>query len=123
MREVKPTADVDPVASGLSDVRRGTRVACEIRVILTSLDLRYPFSEQVLVILVNPHGCAVRCGKPLVVGTPVTFEGLPANRNVTARVVNCIGFGDYDRFWLLGLSLDEPGNVWGVEPPPSDWSS
>jgi hypothetical protein len=25
------------------------------------------------------------------------------------------------KFWLLGLALDEPGNVWGIATPPEDW--
>ena len=120
MREGKAT-DVGPVASRVSDIRRGTRITCEIRVTLTSLDSRHPFSEQVLIILVNPHGCAARCGRPLELGTAVKLESLPEGANITARVVNCIGIGNYDRFWLLGLSLDEPGNVWGIESPPADW--
>jgi hypothetical protein len=41
--------------------------------------------------------------------------------NVTGRVVNCISFGEYAKLWLLGLMLDEPGNVWGIQTPPEDW--
>jgi hypothetical protein len=36
--------------------------------------------------------------------------------------VNCILIGDYEKFWLLGLALDEPGNVWGIQSPPEDWT-
>jgi hypothetical protein len=25
------------------------------------------------------------------------------------------------KFWLLGLALHEPGNVWGIAIPPEDW--
>jgi hypothetical protein len=49
------------------------------------------------------------------------LEGLPAKHSVTARVVNCIFLGQYEKFWLVGLALDEPGNVWGIEKPPEDW--
>jgi len=38
---------------------------------------------------------------------------------VTARVVNCIPI---EKFWLLGLALDEPGNIWGIHSPPEDWT-
>jgi hypothetical protein len=37
----------------------------------------------------------------------------------TARIVNCIALGE--RLWLLGLALNQPGNVWGVEPL-EDWT-
>jgi hypothetical protein len=70
---------------------------------------------------VNPQGCAVRFGRPAEIGTAVRLEGLPANHSVTAQVVNCIQLGPYEKFWVLGLMLDEPGNVWGIENPPEDW--
>jgi hypothetical protein len=36
-------------------------------------------------------------------------------------VVNCVWPGDSTTFCILGLALDEPGNVWGIETPPEDW--
>ena len=42
-------------------------------------------------------------------------------REVIARVVNCISVAGYGNLWLLGLALDEPGNVWGITTPPEDW--
>ena len=87
-----------------------------------ALDSVHPFFEPCLVILANPQGCGVRFGRPLKVGTRVRLEGLPAKGNVTALAVNCISLGEYEKFWLLGLALDEPGNVWGIESAPEDWS-
>jgi hypothetical protein len=29
---------------------------------------------------------------------------------------------EYERFWLVGLALDEAGNISGIEKPPEDWS-
>jgi hypothetical protein len=49
------------------------------------------------------------------------LEGLPAKPSVTAQVVNCVSLGEYEKFWLLGLALDDPGNVWEIEKPPRDW--
>jgi hypothetical protein len=63
----------------------------------------------------------VRFGRPLEIGAAVRLEGLPAGTNATARVVNCISIGDYKKFWLLGLALDKPGNVWDIQTPPEDW--
>lgn len=102
--------------------RRGTRVSCEIPLILTNLDAVPPFPERGVVILVNPQGCAVRSPHPIGVGASVRLEGLPSQRTVTARVVNCISLGEHERFWLLGLALDQPGNLWGIEAPPADWA-
>ena len=103
-------------------VRRGTRIPCEIPITLVSLDQAQSLAATCLVILVNPQGCAGRFGQPLAVGTTVRLEELPAGRNVTARVVNCISMGQYEKLWLLGLALDEPGNVWGIQSPPDDWT-
>lgn len=103
-------------------LRRGTRIPCEIPIRLTSLDPVQPFSHGCLVILVNPQGCAARFGRPLEIGAAVRLEGLPASTDITARVVNCISMGQYEKLWLLGLALDEPGNVWGIESPPADWT-
>jgi len=109
------------LAPNKSRVRSGTRVSCEIPTILTSLGQAHPFSGPCLIVLVNPQGCAARFGQPLEIGASVRLEGLPTRTSVTARVVNCIPIGEYERFWLLGLALDEPGNVWGVQTPPQDW--
>ena len=103
-------------------VRHGTRIPCEIPITLTTLHPYRPFSDECLVILVNPQGCAARFSHPLEIGATVHLEGLPADKNVTARVVNCISMGRYEKLWLLGLALDEPGNVWGIPSPPEDWT-
>jgi len=88
-----------------------------------SLDLTHPFSDRALVILANPQGCGVRFGRPLDIGTSVELRGLPTKRTITAKVVNCISLGQYEKFWLIGLALDEPGNLWGIETPPADWAT
>ena len=63
----------------------------------------------------------MRLGRRLEIGTHVRLEGLPEQPNVTARVVHFISLGEYEKFCFLGLALDEPGNVWGIERPPEDW--
>lgn len=102
--------------------RRGTRVPVHISVGITSLDTTSWFSEPALVILANQHGCGIRTRRPMRVGTFVILERLPGKpKTATARVVNCISLGEYENFWLLGLELQEPGNIWGIETPPDDW--
>src|ERR1700722_7880756 len=109
-------------ASNNSRVRSGTRIPCEIPITLISLDPTHPFSEPCFAILVNPQGCAVRFRYPLELGAAVRLEGLPARTQITARVVNSISVGEYEKVCLLGLALDEPGNVWGIKTPPEDWA-
>lgn len=110
------------VVTLMIEARLGTRIDCEIPLTLTSLDTSAPFSEPCSAILVNLQGCAARFGRRLEVGTAVRLEHLPNDRSVTARVVNCFWPGEFAKFWILGLALDEPGNVWGVESPPDDWT-
>ena len=101
--------------------RGGTRVPCEIPVFVTSLDPQHPFSRPCQVILANMGGCAVRSPQPVPTGTVVQLNDLPSKKEVAARVVNCISLGEYEKLWLLGLALDEPANVWGIDPEPEDW--
>lgn len=101
--------------------RGGTRIPCEIPVTLTSLDPDNSFSEPCQVILANLGGCAVRSPRPVHPGTVVYLKGLPTGTDVAARVVNCISLGEFEHLWLLGLALNESGNVWGIERVPEDW--
>jgi hypothetical protein len=105
----------------MSDNRRsGTRVNCEISVRLDLVDSIHSLSGSSLILLVNPRGCAARFDKPLEIGTRVSLDGLPGKGSVTARVVNCV-WAESTTFCILGLALDEPGNVWGIDTPPDDW--
>lgn len=105
----------------LSDVRGGTRVSCNIPVRLTNVNGSRWLSEIGVVILANPSGCAVRFSCPVQHGITVLLEGLPSVGMVTARVVNCIALDK--KLCILGLALDKPGNVWGIQSPPKDWDS
>ena len=102
--------------------RGGTRVPCEIPILLTSLDPGDPFSHPCYVILANLRGCAVRSPRPVATGTVVHLDGLPTGGSVAARVANCISLGEFEKTWLLGLALDKSGNVWGLDPVPKDWA-
>jgi len=102
-------------------LRGGTRIPCEIAVTLTTSDPPHSFSERGQVILANLGGCAVRSPRPIATGTLVHLDGLPTRLRVAARVVNCISLGQFEKQWLLGLALVEPGNVWGIARVPKDW--
>ena len=103
--------------------RNGTRIPCAIPITLRGLDAAHPLSEQGEIILVNLRGCAARFTHPVRIGYTVELQGLPTDTNVTARIVSCISLGKRENLWLLGLELDEPGNVWGIEAVPADWFS
>jgi hypothetical protein len=73
-------------------------------------------------VLVNQQGCALTINRALDVGAAVILVGLPVASKVTGRVVNSISLGKREKpFWLLGVAIDEPGNVWGIPNPPEDW--
>jgi hypothetical protein len=72
--------------------------------------------------LANLRGCAVRSPEPIPIGTEVSLAGLPAQTDVAARVVTCISLGRFEHLWLLGLALERPANVWGLENVPEDWN-
>lgn len=56
------------------------------------------------------------------VGSAVMLEGLPGASKMTGRVVTSISLGKHGTaYWLLGVAIDEPGNVWGISDPPEDW--
>jgi hypothetical protein len=103
------------------EARSGTRVACNIPVVLTSSNSIRWSSEPGVVILANPQGCGIKCSRPVETGTVLLLNGLPTAKMVSARVVNCISVAE--KLWILGLALEHPGNVWGIESPPEDWAS
>lgn len=105
-----------------AEVRGGTRIPCEIPITLISPDPAHPVSESCHIVLVNLRGCAARSRGSVAVGTTVHLQGLPTTAQVTGKVVNCISLGEHEKLWLLGLALDEPGNVWGIPTPPDDWA-
>lgn len=101
--------------------RRSTRIPCTLPITITGVESGHWYSEPCLVILVSPYGCAARFSRSVEVGSTVLLGGLPVGSEVAAEVVNCISIEDYEHLWLLGLELDEPGNVWGIQSPPDDW--
>jgi hypothetical protein len=103
--------------------RSGTRVSCDIPATLALLNFPDLPSEPCRIIVVNPQECGIRFGRSLELGTRVQLQGLPTNRNVIARVANCTDLRPYEKSWFIQLTLDEPGNVWGIENPPKDWQS
>ena len=102
--------------------RRSTRIRAQIPIRVTSLDSAAPFSESGHTLVVNTQGCGVRLSRALEPGLSVSLDELPAG-SVTARIANCVPLGTGGQWWMVGIALDEPGNVWGIHPTPADWGS
>jgi hypothetical protein len=112
------------MATGVKETtqRSGTRVPCEIDATLSSADQGCPFSEPCRIVLANLQGCVLKIYRALDVGSTVTLEALPAAPKITGRIVTSISLGKHEKaFWLLGVAIDKPGNVWGIPNPPEDW--
>jgi hypothetical protein len=103
--------------------RRSTRIRAQIPFRLTSLDPAIQFSEPCHTLVVNAQGCGVRLARPMEPGVPVRLDELPGGRQVTAQIANCIPLGTDAKFWLVGLALDQPGNIWSIHPAPADWGN
>ena len=100
--------------------RRSTRIRAQIPIRVTSLDPAAPFSESGHTLVVNTQGCGVRLSRALEPGLVVSLDEIPAG-SVTARIANCVPLGAGGQWWMVGIALDEPGNVWGIHPAPADW--
>jgi hypothetical protein len=105
-------------------IRRSTRLALEIPVIVASLNPTDDFSENCTTVVVNAHGCGVTASKELRLGTRVQIT-LPAEaRTTTARVVHVVRLSEHHQgSWLFGMEMEEPGNFWGIPHAPSDWKT
>src|SRR5579871_6444808 len=101
--------------------RRNTRVRIEIPLRVTSMPPAAVFSEDAHTLVVNPQGCGVKLSQSMALQTRVRIDGLPGGMSVSARVANCLPLGAGGKAFLVGLALEEPGNVWGLQSPPADW--
>jgi hypothetical protein len=102
--------------------RRSTRLRVEIPVIVTSMDRRHPFSAKCMALVVSPQGCGLRTTQALPLGTPVLLSDLPGGGSASARVANCLPLGNDGEYFLIGVSMYNHGNVWGLADPPADWN-
>jgi len=101
--------------------RRSTRVRAQIPLRLTSLDPAINLTERCHTLVINTTGCGVRLSRALDPGTRVRLDELPTGQPVTASVANCVPLGTEGKFWIVGLALEQTGNIWGIKPAPADW--
>jgi len=103
--------------------RRSTRLRVQIPLVVTSMDRRHPFSAQCVALVVSPQGCGIRASQALPLETPVLLGDLPGGGTASGRVANCLPLGNDGKYFLIGVSLYNEGNVWGLPDPPEDWNS
>jgi len=103
--------------------RRSTRIRAQIPVRITVIESSSHFSQSCHTLVVNTAGCAVQLSQPLELGTAACIDQLPNQRTAIARVANCVPLGAGSQYWLVGLALDEPENIWEIHPAPADWGT
>ncbi|MFZ0320358.1 MAG: hypothetical protein WAL56_14640 [Candidatus Sulfotelmatobacter sp.] len=103
--------------------RRSTRLRVQIPLLVTSMDRRHAFSAQCVALVVSPQGCGIRTSQALSIETPVLLSGLPGGGSASGRVANCLPVGTDAKYFLIGVSLYNQGNIWGIADPPADWNS
>ena len=109
------------ITQSFEAVRRSTRLRAQIPFRLISMDPAVPFSEQCYTLIVNTEGCGVRLTQPLEAGLPVLLDELPGGTKAKAHVANCVPLGTEGKYWLVGIALEEPGNIWCIRPAPANW--
>lgn len=110
-------------ATSFEAARRSTRIRAQIPFRLSSLDPAIPFSEHCHTLVVNTVGCGVRLSRPLEPGLAVLLDELPGSTSAPARVANCVPLGTGGNYWLVGIALEQPGNIWCIQPAPADWGT
>ncbi len=104
-----------------SPPRRSTRIRAQIPIRIVSLDPAINFSERCHTLVVNTEGCGVRLSQPLESDLAVMLDELPDGNSAAGRVASCVPLGGEGKYWLVGIALEESGNIWCIKPAPSDW--
>lgn len=102
--------------------RRSTRLRVRLPVTMTSLDRQHTFVAECLALVVSSQGAGLEAPHALPIETPVMLSGLPGGTGASARVASCLPLGPDEKKFLIGISLYNPGNVWGIADPPEDWN-
>ena len=103
-------------------MRRSTRLALSLPVVVTSLDPARRFCEECKTVTINAHGCGVISLESLAVGTAILVDLISEHRSAKAKIVALICLEENQTGFLLGIEFAIPGNFWGIDSPPVDWS-
>jgi hypothetical protein len=107
--------------------RRGSRLMVEIPITVMGMDtLGEPFKESTVTASISCYGCKYRTRRYAPKDSLVTLEIKPLNapratRIEHARVVWVQRPRHHRETFQIGLDLETPGNVWGIDSPPADW--
>lgn len=108
-------------------VRRSTRVDRAIPMKVSGVDAwRGPYTEQVSTLTVSAHGCKYQSAHQVLNDSVVILEFNgdrdKATRSARGRVKYVKRPSGAGLPFETAIELDHPGNVWGIDRPPTDWS-
>ncbi|MBZ5571891.1 MAG: hypothetical protein LAO09_08435 [Acidobacteriia bacterium] len=110
-------------ATSYETARRSTRIRAQIPVRVVSLDPASQFSESCYTVVVNPEGCGIRLARAVEPGLSVLLDELPGGNSARARITSCVPLGTEGKYWLVGIALEQRGNIWCIQPAPADWGT
>ena len=110
--------------------RRSTRIEKSVPLIVLGQNRTgEPFVERTVSVSLNMHGCRYHSRHDCGVGTWVTLQavGLISSEEKPATVRAIVRSlhqpGSLRELQQVGVELETPANVWGIERPPADWLS
>jgi hypothetical protein len=116
--------------SAAAATRRSTRIERSVPlIVLGQNQLGEPFMERTASITVSNHGCRYPSRHDYGVGTSVTLQlvgsivGSEKPQTVRAMVRSVHPPASLRELQQVGVELETPGNVWGIVPAPTDWTS
>ena len=107
--------------------RRSTRVNRAIPVVIAGVDsFRGPYQEEVSTIAVSCHGCRYESKYEVL---PEASVILQLNlKTPDAKPISTRGRVKWTKrppesggLFQTAIELEQPGNIWGIDSPPSDW--
>ena len=109
------------------EVRRTTRVNQAIRLAVAGIDsFRGPYNDEVSTVIVNCHGCKYESKRDVSPNALVTLE--LKGKGDDSKSISARGHVKWTQrpteqggTFQTAIELDEPGNIWGIDSPPSDW--
>jgi hypothetical protein len=106
--------------------RRSTRVNRAIPVVVAGVDsFRGPYQEEVSTIAVSCHGCRYESKYEVLPEASVLLQlspKTPDSKPVSTRGrVKWTKRPESGGLFQTAIELEQPGNIWGIDAPPTDW--
>lgn len=107
--------------------RRSTRVNRAIPVVVAGVDsFRGPYQEEVSTIAVSCHGCRYESKYEVLPEASVILQlnsKTPDSKPISTRgrVKWTKRPPESGGLFQTAIELEQPGNIWGIDSPPSDW--